>query len=707
MRLHKVLTLFYDILCHEKTTFTKVISRDTITKILDTARIDEVVGDFLTLKKRGVNLLANCPFHNEKTPSFTVSPAKGIYKCFGCGASGNSVNFVMEHEHYSYPEALRYLANKYHIEIEETESPRNEDQEERNLHESLYIVNTFAQKYYSQQLLETEEGSIGLAYFKERGFTNDTIQKFQLGYAPAAYDAFTKEALAKGYQLEILQKAGLTSTKEERHFDFFRDRVQFTIHNFVGKVVGFGGRTLKSDKKIPKYINTPESEVYNKSKILYGIFFAKNAIRKQDECILVEGYTDVISLVQAGIENVAASSGTSLTVEQIRLIRRLTTNITILYDGDAAGIKAALRGIDLVLEEDMNVKVVLLPPEDDPDSFVKREGASAFIRYKQQQEKDFILFKTEYLLKDAQNDPVKKTEAIKDIVHSVSLVPDTIKRSLYIRECSQLLDMDERILITEVNKERRKRVSKTTGIEREELLPVSNETPETQEPQETIGEDPLTAQEKDIIRLLLEFGNAQFDEGIYYAQIILNELEDPNLQFSEMVCNQILQEYREALQNGIIPEQYNFTHHSEQEVQKFAIDILHSHYEVSGNWEKMHDTLVTPKMQLAKKDITSSISRYKQKQIAKLLKQNLLEMSKLGPEDEAHKEELLRKHVRLKEADRQLHQITGTVIKPDYRFKDMEPTPTGGNLNRRKDNPVNMPTDSPASKPDDTAETIT
>lgn len=648
-----------------------MITRDTINRIMDAVRIEEVVGDFLTLRRRGANMLANCPFHNEKTPSFTVSPAKGIYKCFGCGASGNSVNFIMEHEHITYPDALRFLAKKYNIEIEETEAPSEQDQEERKLEESIYIANSFAQKYYTDQLLHTEAGqSIGLSYFKERGFTMDTIEKFQLGYAPDSPDSLTKAAVAAGYQLDVLKKAGLTSDKYDKEFDFFRDRVQFTIHNFSGKVVGFGGRTLKSDKKIPKYVNTHETEVYNKSKILYGLFFGKNAVRKQDECILVEGYTDVISLFQAGIENVVASSGTSLTVEQIRLIKRLTHNITILYDGDAAGIKAALRGIDLVLEEDMNVKVVLLPPEDDPDSYVKNHGAAAFQQYKEDHQEDFILFKASYLLKDVQHDPVKKSEAIKDIVHSISLVPDTIKRSLYVRECSELFGMAEQILVSEVNKERRKKLAKTTNTPHEELEPLASQDGEpeheqTEQPAFTVARG-LERQEKEIIRLLLEFGEVPFnDEGVLTAQIVLHELEaGPNLHFADPACDQVLWEYINALAQGRpVPHAKYFLDHESPTMSQLAIELLHSPYDISENWDKMHNIMLTPRHMILKRDIISTLCRYKLLQLDQLVKNNReAVIAAQTDQDDTKLMELLTLQRQYDEARKALGSVLGTVI---------------------------------------------
>ena len=439
-----------------------MIARDTIQTIIETARVEEVVGDFVTLRKRGVNMIGLCPFHNEKTPSFTVSPVKGIYKCFGCGKAGNSVNFVMEHEHYTYPEALRFLAKKYSIEIEEEEQTP-EQLQEINEKESLYAVTAFAQKFFTEQLFQSEEGkAIGLTYFKNRDFREHIMEQFQLGYSPDAWEAFTHKAIENGYSPEFLVKSGLTIDKDGKRFDRFSARVIFPIHNLSGRVIGFGGRILKSEEKKAKYINSPESDIYNKSQVLYGIYFAKNAIIKKDNCYLVEGYTDVISLFQAGFENVVASSGTSLTTDQIRLIKRYTPNITILYDGDEAGLKASFRGIDMILEQGMNVKIVMFPDGEDPDSFVRNHRSIEVEEFLNKSANDFIRFKTNILLKDAQDDPIKKAGLIKEIVQSISLIPDAIIRSVYVKECSATMDMAEQTLMNELNKLLRKKFRQTT-----------------------------------------------------------------------------------------------------------------------------------------------------------------------------------------------------------------------------------------------------
>src|SRR6201747_3044150 len=432
-----------------------MINKSTVDRIMEATDIVEVIGEFVQLKKRGANYVGLSPFANERTPSFTVSPAKGIFKDFSSGKGGSAITFLMELEKFTYPEALRWLAKKYGIEVEETVEAF-ENKEEENHRESLMIVSAYAAKFFHESLLETEEGkSIGLSYFKERGFSNDTIKKFELGYSPDQWEAFTGQALKDGYLQQFLEESGLSVKRDNGSlYDRYRGRVMFPIHSFTGRVIAFGGRTLKNDKNVPKYVNSPESEIYHKSNVLYGLYFAKKAIREQDNCYLVEGYADVISVHQAGIENVVASSGTSLTVEQIRLMGRLTKNITILYDGDAAGIKASLRGLDMILEEGLNVKVVLFPDGHDPDSYVRLLGSTGFKNHIAQNKKDFILFKTNLLLKEAGNDPIKKSEVIRDIVESIAKIPDSIKASVFIKECSHILQIDERALLTELNKMR-------------------------------------------------------------------------------------------------------------------------------------------------------------------------------------------------------------------------------------------------------------
>ncbi len=427
-----------------------------VDEIIQTARIEEVIGEFVSLKRAGSNLKGVSPFVDEKTPSFMVSPAKQIYKCFSSGKGGNVVSFLMEKEHYSYPEALRWLASKYGITVPEERQQSAEELAAVSERESLYIINEFAKEHFMERMHNHQEGqAIGLSYFEERGFRKDIIQKFQLGYCLNQGDDFTKSALAKGYKQEYLEKVGLVKTKEERSFDFFRGRVMFPIHSVSGRVLGFGGRTLQNDKKIAKYFNSPESIIYNKSEILYGLFFAKGDMIKYDNCFLCEGYTDVISMHQAGVTNVVASSGTSLTKDQIKLVKRYTNNITILYDGDAAGIKASFRGIDLILEEGMNVKVVLFPDGDDPDSYSKKVSTTELMDFIKANTKDFVSFKTSLLLSDANNDPIQKASLIKDIVQSISLIPDQITRSVYSKEIARQFEIDEAVVLNELNNKRK------------------------------------------------------------------------------------------------------------------------------------------------------------------------------------------------------------------------------------------------------------
>src|ERR1700710_3121186 len=432
-----------------------MITKPTIDRIMEAIDIVDVVGEFVQLKKRGANYVGLSPFANERTPSFTVSPAKGIFKDFSSGKGGSAVTFLMELEKFSYPEALKWLAKKYGIEVEETvEAPENREAE--NHRESLMIVSGYAAKFFHESMLETDEGqNIGLSYFKERGFSNETIAKFELGYSPDQWEAFTGQALKEGYQEEFLVESGLSVKRDNASlYDRYRGRVMFPIHSFTGRVIAFGGRTLKSDKNVPKYVNSPESEIYHKSNVLYGLFFAKKAIREEDNCYLVEDYADVLSVYQAGIENVVASSGTSLTVEQIRLMGRLTKNITILYDGDAAGIKASLRGLDMILEEGLNVKVVLFPDGHDPDSYVRMVGTAGFKKHIEQNKQDFILYKTNILLKEAGKDPIRRAEVIREVVESIAKIPDSIKASVFIKECSHIMQIDERALLSELNKMR-------------------------------------------------------------------------------------------------------------------------------------------------------------------------------------------------------------------------------------------------------------
>lgn len=604
-----------------------MIPKHTIDQIFEAAIIEDVVGEFVVLKKRGANLLGNCPFHNEKTPSFTVSPAKGIYKCFGCGKAGNSVNFIMEHEHYTYPEALKYLANKYQIEVEELEET-DEQKQAANEKESLFIVSNFASSYFQKQLHETQEGkSIGLSYFIERGFREDIIKKFELGYNPDSWDAFTSEALTQGYQLEFLEKSGLTIVKEQKHFDRFKGRVMFPIHNLSGRVLGFGGRILKTDPKAAKYVNSPESEIYHKSNVLYGIYFAKKSIVEQDNCYLVEGYTDVISLHQAGIENVVASSGTSLTEGQIRLISRYTQNITILYDGDAAGIKASFRGIDMILQEGLNVRVVLFPDGEDPDSYAKKHNNTELTAYIKEHAQDFIRFKTDVLIKEVGNDPIKRAELIKEIVASIAVIPDQIKRSVYTKECSNLLEIPENALINETNKILRKNFTKNTQQDVPDF--VEDYTPIANEQEATVGSD-AEHWEHEIIRLLISFGDKPVTievideekkpkEYVALAAVyIISSIAEDQLRFENKVYQNIFDEYVGMMNEEKVPSHQDFINHTNPEINSLTISILTNKYDISENWLK-HSITVTKEEDLIKMAVVNSVSAFKSSKVDKIL----------------------------------------------------------------------------------------
>jgi len=485
-----------------------MIAQNTIDTVFETARVEEVIGDFVQLKRAGSNLKGLSPFVDEKSPSFMVSPVKQIWKDFSSGKGGNVVTFLMEHEHFSYPEAIRYLARKYNIEIEETEQS-NEEKEEANEKESMYLVSEFAQHYFHNILTLSEEGkAIGYSYFKERGFTAETIKKFGLGYSPETWDAFTKEALGKGYRLEYLDKTGLTIVKEDKQFDRFKGRVMFPIQSMSGRVLGFGGRILTNDKKAAKYLNSPESEIYHKSKVLYGIFHAKQAIAKQDNCYLVEGYTDVIQFNQAGIENVVASSGTALTSDQIRLVNRLTKNITVLFDGDAAGLRASVRGVDLILEAGMNVKVCSFPDGEDPDSFAKKTPYDELVRYLDENAKDFIQFKASLLMREANNDPIKKAELIRDMVTSISKIPDRIKREVYIQECSRIMDISEQVLVDTLAQMVKKDVADAGKKLKQEQKEKVFEVVKNQEGIAASKVDVQYELERKLIEILLLYGNA-------------------------------------------------------------------------------------------------------------------------------------------------------------------------------------------------------
>ena len=611
-----------------------MISNKSIQEVIDTAKIEEVVGDFVSLRRRGANMIGLCPFHNEKTPSFSVSPTKNIYKCFGCGRGGNAVQFVMEHENFTFLEAIRHLAQRYNIELEETETSQEAIQE-KQLADSLYIINEYAKTFYQSQLFDTDRGrSVGLGYFKQRGFSENTIEKFGLGYASEKRDALTLKALNDGYNIELLRKLGLTTSYDT---DFFRDRVMFTIHNLSGKAVAFAGRILQKDAKAPKYINSPETDIYNKSKTLYGIYFAKKAIRQEDECILVEGYTDVITLHQAGIENVVASSGTSLTSEQIQLIKRHTPNIKILYDGDFAGIKAALRGLDMALEQDLNVKVVLLPEGEDPDSYLDKIGATAFQTYITEQAQDFITFKISLLLKDIGNDPVKKAGLVKDIVETIGKIPDPVKRSFFIQSCAKLMQIEEQILVSETNKVLAQRLKKqqqkqaaspiaqedAAGSLQEAGAAVQSEKIETSDAQ-IIGDE---FQERDIVRILIAAGSEWYDEEeqISIAEFILSNIEDVLEEFDNAFYLGIAKEVLRALLDKTPITLDYFLHHNDQKTKSFAIDLTmsadtHLNYYDKKLWDDKFQKPIQQKLPSANfsEDSVQALMRFKLRKVNRM-----------------------------------------------------------------------------------------
>jgi DNA primase len=601
-----------------------MIDRNTIDRIFAAANIVEVIGEFVNLKRSGQNYRGLSPFKNEKTPSFFVSPAKGIFKCFSTGIGGNVVNFLMEHEKITYPDALHYLARKYNIEIiEKEETP--EERQIKNDRESLLAINQYACQYFTDTLHTAEGRAIGLSYFVERGFREDTLAKFQLGYAREDRNAFSRTATDKGYKLEYLVKTGLTIQHENNTYDRFHGRVIFPIHGLTGQILGFAGRILKTDEKTAKYLNSPESEIYHKSDILYGLFLARQPILKNDKCFLVEGYTDVISLHQSGIENVVASSGTSLTINQIRLIKRFTHNVTILYDGDEAGIKASLRGIDLLLEEGLNVRVVLLPDGEDPDSFARKNNAQAFTGFILAHEADFISFKTNLLKKEAESDPIKRAGLISEIVRTISVIPESIARSVYIRECSKLLDVDEKILYTETARLRNNRnEQKVRHADVKEYVPQAERATETTKPGVIPENYPA---EKEVIRLILLFGNQTFslprpgdsDQEVRVVDYLLHEIQQDELEFHHPVFNQIYTEICNQSDKKDFNFQEYFVRHSEEALSKTAADLITVAYDLSKIWKRRENYYETEDMKL-NETIPEAILAFKNEKVLKLLK---------------------------------------------------------------------------------------
>jgi len=659
-----------------------MIKKETIEKVLDAARIEEVVGDFVDLKKRGTSLIGNCPFHNEKTPSFHVSVAKGIYKCFGCGAGGDALKFVMELEKYSYPEAIRYLADKYSISVEEVErSPAQLAAQDKR--ESLYVLSTWAGRYFKEQLWDTESGqSIALSYFKERGYREDIIQKFDLGYSPDQWTALVDVAIETGFHKDYLKEIGLAIERDDASlYDRFRSRVIFPIHNLTGRVIGFGGRTLKTEKTVPKYVNSPESDIYHKSDVLYGLHFAKKAIKDNDICYLVEGYADVLSMHQAGVENVVSSSGTSLTSGQIRLISRFTNNVVILYDGDAAGIKASLRGTDMLLEEGLNVKVLLFPDGNDPDSYVQTYGSTAFKEYIAKHQEDFIFYKTNILLKDTGGDPIRRAEVIREVVESIALIPDEIKVSVFIQQCSHLLDIEERVLLTELNKIRVQKAkaqdkkiqqaSRTlndtppegmppadlflTDVERVQDVSSGEETPQT------ITSD--TLQEREIVRILLNYGEElaiwEGDGDVPIAPLLLSALDD--IAFEDRASAFIVDTFKQKAEHFEIPDTKYFFSHEDKDVQDLAITCVATPYELSPNWNDEKRKIYVRQEREHLKELTmQAIYRIKKRKVEKEMIKIREELKAMSTEEDM--EILLAKYQKLKEAEKVLGVFLGNIV---------------------------------------------
>ena len=611
-----------------------MIPKETIDTIFETARIEEVVGDFVTLKKRGANMLGNCPFHDEKTPSFTVSPTKGIYKCFGCGKGGHSVNFVMEIDQLSYPEALKYLAKKYNIEIQE-EKQTPEQIAKANARESLFVVNSYAKDYFHDSLNNSIEGkAVGLSYFKERGVSPEMIDKFQLGYNPDNWEAFTKSALEASYKKEFLEKTGLSIFKEDKSFDRFKGRIIFPIHSISGRIVGFGGRTLKKDDKA-KYINSPESEIYHKSRVLYGIYFSKSAIVKNDNCLIVEGYTDVISMHQTGLQNVVASSGTALGSEQIKLIGRYTKNITLLFDSDNAGIKAASKAIDLILAEGMTVKIALLPDGEDPDSYAKKFGGEGLTNFINENSRDFVEFKISLLDDKSKDDPIKKVNLINNIMLSTAIIPDGITREVYIDKCSKILEVGK----TELENKVRELIHKTKAVKK-----VEKQTAKKVDQIQAVTRSKAKSefQEKDIIRFMLQYGhyflnfenaeNNSEENKVYAVHYIISEFRNQNV-FSNPNYSLIFNTFKEALSQGeLLTEEY-FTQHKDPEVSQVAVDIISNEHSISQKWKEHGIYTETEEMQL-KKAVDTAIYSLKIAKIVERIEAKNIELANGSNDDE-------------------------------------------------------------------------
>lgn len=631
-----------------------MLSQQTISEVESRIEIEEVVSDFVSLKRRGQNLVACCPFHDEKTPSFSVSPGKGIYKCFGCGKGGDAISFVMEIEGINYVEAIRYLAAKYGVEIIE-DTASDEDLQKQNERDSLFIVLNFAKEYFRKLLWEHESGmTIGLSYFKERGFSHQVIKKFELGYALEQWDGLYQAARKEGYNPELLEKAGLIIKKESRTYDRFRGRVIFPIHNVSGKVIAFGARVLKQDVQ-PKYLNSPETDIYHKSKILYGIHQAKQAIKQFNNCYLVEGYTDVISLHLSGVEHVVASSGTSLTTDQIKLIGRYTENITVLFDGDTAGIKASLRGIDMILESGMNVRTVTFPNNEDPDSYSRKVGSGEFQRYLQENSTDFIVFKVNLYASEAANDPIRKSETIKEIVNSIAKIPEPVKRTVYIRECSSILKIDESVLLGELNKilirQYQDKKKASAQQEPEVLVETEKASPEIL----LSPEDIIRLQEKESIRLLINYG---FDKNYELYDYFMQELD--GMEFNTPVYKDIIEIINEQAKAGVEINAEFLIKNGNEEIKKTVIDLITEKYELSENWEAKYHILVPRENERIRNAALDNILRLKLRVIRKLIGENLEELKNAPSEEEQENHQLI--HAELKKSEMEIAKALGNVV---------------------------------------------
>lgn len=635
-----------------------MISRETIDEVKNRVDIVDVIGDFVSLKRSGQNYKALSPFSNEKTASFYVVPAKGIFKDFSSGKGGDAITFVMEHEGMSYVEAIRYLAKKYGVEIQENQRQPGAGiyQDTR---ESLYALMNYTKDYYKESLTQSEEGrSIGLSYFRERGFNDRIIEKFELGYTLNEWDHLSKKALNIGYTKELLEKAGLIVTKDDgRFYDRFRGRVIFPVHNLSGKVIAFGARILTKEKDQPKYINSPETEIYHKSNVLYGLFQAKNAIRREDFCYLVEGYTDVISMHLSDVDNVVASSGTALTEEQIKLIRRFTPNVTVLFDGDAAGIRAALRGIDMILKGGLNVRTLLLPDGDDPDSYSKKVGTTAFKQYLKDHSKDFISFKIDLLAGDAAKDPIKKAEAIREIVTSISLIPDAIKRSVYIQETGHLLKLPETVLLTELNKILIGEKKKDSDRGRDDFRHPVPDFPEPPQVSKTDTDGMVQMQEREAIRLLVNYAENSYDDQ-RLLDFMLSELED--VEFTNPVYKEIYLAFREGAARGEILDTLYFMEHGSQEVKHIVADLTTHRYETSKHWSEKYHIYFPHEKEVLHDMAYSNVLRLKFRMIQKLMEENLQQMKQATTEEDMEKYFTI--HEQLKGAEKELASVLGIVV---------------------------------------------